>query len=946
GIGEYIVVAFNPEAVQQYYGVSLVLGPWTGGLSNDGETLALADATGSLVNRLRYADQGDWAQRILGPRDRNHRGWFWQAAHDGQGRSLELIHHAQDNTYGQNWRASLAEDGTPGQANSVADATAMPMIKDVKQAPLLPTSVDEVQVRATIDFGQTGQGDVTLYYRVDQSRYERESTYPRHDSNTYTTLRMQSTGDSTYQASIPAQASGTIIEFFVQAGNGQAQIGTWPAPAVIDGTEEQATNALYQVKDAWDHLGQGVPDNQPVYYVIMTEMERARLADIGDGEGGEQNSDAQMNATFISTQGPTADLRYNVSVRNRGHGSRNSRPNNMRVNFKSDKPWHSVSSININAQYGYRQVIGSALFQLAGLPVSQAKLVQLRVNGDNLAVSSSRMYGSYAHVEVINDEFAARQFPGDNNGSVYKCMRDGGPGADLVHRGNSPSGYTQNYFKKSNRAKNDWSDLYDLTYQLTESPDDTYLDDVRSRVHIEAWLKFLALNELLGNTETTLANGSPDDYYLYAGAVDSRFYLIQHDLDSIFQRNGVDILRFWGLPALARLISDPTITLQYYRTLDEYMASLLSPAGLRQVFGRLSLSGVPDSALEGMINYAANRYAQVRPRIQGSLTMETTLPMGEQFLESSGRSVMLSGKADPVLTGSILVNGHLAHWSPLEAAWSLGSRSHPGSGISTLQPGLTRITAEAFYGPNGTGRLLDSTSIDVAYQMATPTDLGGTLDADTLLLAGSGPYRVTEMLTVPDGVTLTIEAGTTLFFDPTAGLTVQSGGCLKAVGTQDQVIRWTRTPTSDTNWQGLRLDHTRQENRLCYMDFEQGDGQGESVAVEYATVLMDHVAFGGTERTVLELHHPDAMIRHCEFPSVATESVHGTGLSGDESLVFDNCIFGAALGTSDIIDFAGGARSGPILQCYNCIFLGGPDDGLDLDGTDAHIQGNLFMNFH
>ncbi|NQV31861.1 MAG: lamin tail domain-containing protein, partial [Phycisphaeraceae bacterium] len=529
GAGEYLIVAFNPGMVQQYYGLTAAYGPWLGGLSNDGETLELADITGSVVNRLSYSDQGDWAQRTLGSPDRNHRGWFWQAAHDGQGRSLELVNHSLNNSYGQNWRSSHVEDGTPGQANSVIDVTPVPLIKNVKQSPLLPTSADEVQITATIELGQTGEDNVTLYYRVDQSQYERENVYPQYDPDTYTTVHMRNAGDQKYQASIPGHVSGAIVEFFVLAKNAQSQVGTWPAPALIDDTEQQVTNALYQVKDAWDHLAQNTPENQPVYYVIMTEMERARLADIGDNEGGEHNSDALMNATFISALGPATDLRHNVGVRNRGHGSRRNQPNNMRINFRHDRTWHSVSSININAQYGYRQVIGSALFQLAGLPVGKAKLVQVRINGDNRASSGSRMYGAYAHVEVIDDEFAKRQFPDDSNGNVYKCMRDGGPTANLVYRGDSPTIYRQNYFKKSNKAKDDWSDLYDLTFKLTESPDSTYLNDVQSRVHIEPWLRYLALNILLGNTETSLPNGYGDDYYMYSGINDPRFYLIQHD---------------------------------------------------------------------------------------------------------------------------------------------------------------------------------------------------------------------------------------------------------------------------------------------------------------------------------------------------------------------------------------------------------------------------------
>src|SRR6185436_17508619 len=44
--------------------------------------------------------------------------------------------------------------------------------------------------------------------------------------------------------------------------------------------------------------------------------------------------------------------------------------------------------------------------------------------------------------------------------------------------------------------------------------------------------------------------------------------------------------------------------------------------------------------------------------------------------------------------------------------------------------------------------------------------------------------------------------------------------------------------------------------------------------------------------------------------------------------------------------FTGGQRPGAILQVINNVFDGASDDNLDLDSTDAWIEGNIFMHVH
>ena len=245
----------------------------------------------------------------------------------------------------------------------------------------------------------------------------------------------------------------------VEASDAGANSRTWPPPSDVDGTPQQVTNMLYQVDETFDPNARWVPGSQPIYFVIMKETERAELADIGDadldgktGFGSEAMSNAQMNATFISMDGRKTDIRYGVLVRNRGHGTRRNSPNNMRVNFRHDQPWLDVTAINLNTQYPYNQLVGSALFRLAGLPVAVTRLVHVRVNGQDLANPAGSMYGFYAHVEVLDSDFVENRFPTDDKGNLYKCMRNSSQ-ADLSYRGDHPDAYRANYFKNSHTAQ-------------------------------------------------------------------------------------------------------------------------------------------------------------------------------------------------------------------------------------------------------------------------------------------------------------------------------------------------------------------------------------------------------------------------------------------------------------------------------------------------------------
>jgi len=97
--GGYLVIAKTPTH-PSLAGVTGVIGPFTGNLSNSGETIDLVNPSGRLMDRVEYGDTGDWP-----------------AAADGAGATLAKWRPGMTAENPSNWRASLNAGGTPAALN-------------------------------------------------------------------------------------------------------------------------------------------------------------------------------------------------------------------------------------------------------------------------------------------------------------------------------------------------------------------------------------------------------------------------------------------------------------------------------------------------------------------------------------------------------------------------------------------------------------------------------------------------------------------------------------------------------------------------------------------------------------------------------------------------------------------------------------------------------------
>ena len=125
----YLVVAKDPSAMQSVYGITGVMGSYTGSLSNGGGTVKLQDELGGEILIVEYDDESPWT-----------------AAADGAGHSLTL----SAPSYGENdpraWSQSFYTGGSPGNGDVVVYSPRNEVMINEVQAHTDPPDYDYIEL--------------------------------------------------------------------------------------------------------------------------------------------------------------------------------------------------------------------------------------------------------------------------------------------------------------------------------------------------------------------------------------------------------------------------------------------------------------------------------------------------------------------------------------------------------------------------------------------------------------------------------------------------------------------------------------------------------------------------------------------------------------------------------------------------------------------------------
>jgi len=635
--GGYALIAANPTALDEKYPwVQNVFGNWIGTLADGGETVELANAAGVVVDRVSYADDGDWAIRQRSPSLSGQRGWIWTSAADGQGPSIEKRNPLMNGDTGQNWAPTIGSEGTPGLQNSVRTANIPPLILGATHLPLVPKSTDTVSISARIQNETMSGLTVMLNYRTNNGAPPPFLATAMFDDGTHGD---GAPGDGVYGVVLPSMPDSTLIEYYLQAADGQGNVRTWPGPgfdaADLGGANlGQVVNPVFQVDDTT------YPLVEPLYKLVMTPSEMNLLQTIFNSS---PNSDAQVNATFLSVDGTGIQCRYLAGVRNRGHGSRSGQPHNYRVNVPNATPWKGVTALNLNARTVPAQVVGAALAQKAGAAGNNSHFAQLRVN-NGAGPGGTPANSLYAANEDIDNDWSNRSFPDNGGGNIYAVVRDIRP-PNFDYRGTLKSSYVNTYFKDSNVNEDDWTDLMGMLEVMGENQTATFtMARARSVIDVEQWLVHLAVMNMFGNNESGINTGNNDDYYLYRGSVDPRFIFVYHDLDTVLGLGGAKnpgdpnifsatfCCASGDTEGIARALSffmhHPEVEPIYYRTLQDLIDGPFSATQFDSAVDTI-MANYPQLAgtANTIKNYMATRRSTVQSVINGLVPPSTRPPV-------------------------------------------------------------------------------------------------------------------------------------------------------------------------------------------------------------------------------------------------------------------------------------------------------------------------------
>lgn len=591
--GGFLVLAEDPTTILSRYGVAAV-GPWTGNLSSDGETLTVEDSNGRQVNQVSYSPE-----------------FPWPVGADGGGGSMALVNPGLDNDLGSSWRTELPP--SPGRTNSVFAVNSAPNIRQVRHSPQSPASTNAIAITAKVT-DPDGVGSVALQYQVVSPGNYLPSVLPVPVAHLVANPALQPTpnpvfeaatnwltlpmvdngsagdvkaGDDVYTALLPPQPNRSLIRYRIVVTD---TLGASLRAPFEDDPSLNFGCFVYDGVPAYQGVGPQVLQSLPTYYLIARALDVSQcVAYDGTYQLPQFGSDGLAHLSRFAFNWPGTmvyDGKVYDHIRYRLHGA-NGRyqpgKRNWRFEFNRGRylaarkqngdpfprKWAHLSTgkgsnNRIELTFGLNEVLNYYLWNKVGVPAPQTIYFHFRVL-DGLAEAADQYNNDFWGLNWAQEDYDGRFLDSHNlaKGNLYKLInapRSLDPSQDMVgqQRYQAP-------FAVTNGTDGSAIQAGLLTAQTS--------DWIRAHVNCSAWYHYHAICEAVRNYDFWPDANKNAAWYFeppYSAANDyhGRFWTLPWDTDCTWGatwNSGQDLV-YNGIFLAA---SHPDLQIEYANTIRQ-----------------------------------------------------------------------------------------------------------------------------------------------------------------------------------------------------------------------------------------------------------------------------------------------------------------------------------------------------------------------------------------
>lgn len=561
--------------------------------------------------------------------------------------------------------------GTPGSVNSRAVSNAAPAIYGVVHAPALPAASQPVVVTASAS-DPDGLSSLRLFYRIDPA-----TTYasvPMLDDGTGGDAVA---GDGVLSATIPAQAAGTTVAFFLSATDGLGMTNRFPA----------LKNDNAPVRECLVAFGDPNPPSAfGAYHLWVTKANASRWSNLPalsneDVDGtlvcgsrviynmGTHYAGSPYHQGFTTPTGVPCHYNWTMPQDDKFLGSASFN----KIHWIGNDIQNDTPTQNVNDNTLQREQVANTFLRGLGAPWINRRYVAVYVNGTRRGYL---MEDALRPTVSVPDEY----FPNDSGGTLMKIQPwfEFGPTAsgNYFPWANESWSYLTPYTTTSNAFK---TARYRWCYELRQTPDSmsrftnlytliaaansssaNYAALLKNQVNMENLTRLLAAMHAAGNWDCIGIQNGQNVYAYVSPQAPWTFFVFDASIcvgNSISWSPGANLFATTS-DGYATMLNNPEFMRLYLRALKELVSGPMAATNLAAfVDGRYAafradgLPAVSPSVIKTWVSQAAASItSQVASRDTSAFTVTST------NYTATGNAVTLSGYA-PVLASTLLIDG-------------------------------------------------------------------------------------------------------------------------------------------------------------------------------------------------------------------------------------------------------------------------------------------------